>query len=47
VKEAVKYCVEVKYGRMKTKVLGLEYLIAVMLQTNRPKDRERLIKVLE
>jgi len=39
VKEAVQYSEEVKYGRIKTKVLGLEYLIAVMLQTNRPKDR--------
>jgi len=47
VKEAVLYSDEVKYGRIKTKVLGLEYLIAVMLQTYRPKDRERLIKVLE
>jgi len=47
VKEAVRYSEEVKYGRIKTKVLGLEYLIAVMLQTYRPKDRERLIKVFE
>jgi hypothetical protein len=27
--------------------LGLEYLIAVMLQTYRPKDRERLVKIFE
>ena len=47
VKEAVQYSVEVKYGRIKTRVLGLEYLIAVMLQTDRPKDRERLVKVFE
>jgi hypothetical protein len=47
VKEAVQYSVEVKYGRIKTRVLGLEYLIAVMLQTYRPKDRERLVKVFE
>jgi hypothetical protein len=47
VKEAVQYSVEVKYGRIKTRVVGLEYLIAIMLQTNRPKDRERLIKVFE
>jgi len=47
VKEAVQYSDEVKYGRIKTKVLGLEYLIAIMLQTYRPKDRERLIKVFE
>lgn len=47
VKEAVQYSDEVKYGRIKTKVLGLEYLIAIMLQTFRPKDRERLVKVFE
>lgn len=47
VKEAVQYSVEVKYGRIKTRVLGLEYLIAIMLQTYRPKDRERLVKIFE
>jgi hypothetical protein len=47
VEEAVQYSVEVKYGRIKTRILGLEYLIAVMLQTYRPKDRERLVKVFE
>lgn len=47
VKEAVQNSVEVKYGRIKTRVTGLEYLIAIMLQTSRPKDRERLVKVLE
>jgi hypothetical protein len=47
VTEAVKNSTEVKYGRMKTKVLGIEYLMAVLLQTYRPKDRERLVKMLE
>jgi len=47
VKEAVQHSGEVKYGRIKTRVLGLEYLIAVMLQTFRPKDRERLVKIFE
>ncbi len=47
VKDAVQYSVEAKYGRIKTRVLGLEYLIAVMLQTYRSKDRERLVKVFE
>lgn len=47
VKEAVQYSDEAKYGRIKTRVLGLEYLIAVMLQTFRPKDRERLVKIFE
>jgi hypothetical protein len=27
--------------------LRLDYLVAIMLQTNRPKDRERLVKILE
>ena len=47
VKEAVHNTVEVPYGRMKTKILGLEYLIAIMFQTYRPKDRERLVKIFE
>jgi hypothetical protein len=47
VKEAVHYSVEARYGRLKTRVLGLEYLVAVMFQTYRPKDRERLVKVFE
>ena len=47
VREAVQNSTEVKYGRIKTKVLSLEYLIAVMLQTYRAKDRERIIKTFE
>lgn len=47
IREAVLDTAEVKYGRMNTKVLGLEYLVAIMFQTNRPKDRERLVKIFE
>ena len=47
VKEAVQNSAEVKYGRIKTRILGLEYLVAVMLQTYRAKDRERLVKVFD
>lgn len=47
VREAVENSTGVKYGRTKTKVLALEYLIAVMLQTYRAKDRERIIKIFE
>ena len=47
VKEAVLNTVEVPYGRIKTKILGLEYLIAIMFQTYKPKDRERLVKIFE
>ncbi|MGD2086539.1 MAG: hypothetical protein PVH61_10180 [Candidatus Aminicenantes bacterium] len=34
------------YKNIETKVMKLEYLIAIMLQTNRPKDRERVVKAL-
>lgn len=47
IREAVADTAEVKYGRINTKILGLEYLVAIMLQTNRPKDRERLVKIFE
>jgi len=47
VNEAVLKSVEAKYGRIKTKILGLEYLAAIMIQTYRAKDRERLIKIFE
>ena len=47
VNEAVLKSVEAKYGRIKTKVLVLEYLAAIMIQTYRTKDRERLIKIFE
>lgn len=47
VKEAIGNSVEAKYGRIKTKVIGVEYLIAIMFQTFRPKDRERIIKIIE
>jgi len=47
VKDAVMNSQKVNYGRLKTNVIGLEYLIAIMLQTYRPKDRERLVIILE
>jgi hypothetical protein len=47
VKDAVMNSRKVIYGRLKTNVIGLEYLIAIMLQTYRPKDRERLVIILE
>jgi len=47
VREAVGTAQEVKYGGMRTRVLGREHLIAVMLQTYRPKDKERLARIFE
>lgn len=47
VREAVLNTAEIKYGRINTRVLGLEYLVAIMLQTNRAKDRVRLVKIFE
>lgn len=38
---------EVKYKRAKTRVLRPEYLLAIMLQTDRPKDRARMTLFLE
>lgn len=47
VRESVQSSAKVNYGRLKTQVIGLEYLVAIMLQVNRAKDRERLIKIFE
>ena len=47
IKEAVKTAPIMKYGKTKTKVIGVEYLVAIMIQTFRLKDRERAIKMIE
>ncbi len=47
VEEAVKQAREIKYKGTKTRVLRAEYLIAIMLQTDRAKDRARIIQLLE
>jgi len=47
VKEAVENAREIKYKGTKTKVLRAEYLISIMLQTFRPKDKERIIRLLD
>ena len=46
VKEAVQEAIDQKYEAVSTKVLRLEYLLAIMTDTNRPKDRERIRKLL-
>ncbi len=45
--EAVKRAKRAKVGRTPTQVFRLEHLIAIMLQTGRRKDRERLALFLE
>ncbi len=46
IKEAVENAVESMYKRVKTSILRPEYLLAIALQTNRSKDRERAIQLL-
>lgn len=47
VEEAVKESVETRYRKTKTKILRAEYLLSIMLQTDRPKDRARMTQLLE
>ena len=47
VKDGVLEAAEKKYGNTPTRVLKPEYLIALMLQTYRSKDKERLSKFLQ
>lgn len=45
--EALEEATVKDYEKVKVKVLRLEYLMAIMLQTNRPKDREMIAKLFE
>ncbi|MBN2442306.1 MAG: hypothetical protein JXJ04_13210 [Spirochaetales bacterium] len=45
--EGVNNALEKTYGKTTTYVLAPEYISAIMIQTSRPKDRERLIMMLE
>ena len=47
IQEAVKNAVIVKYKNVKTRIIRAEDLIAIMLDTFRAKDRERIIKFLD
>lgn len=47
VEEAVVSAEEVRFGDAPTRVVGYEHLLAIMAQTGRPKDRERLASLLE
>jgi hypothetical protein len=46
VEEAVREAVETRYKRVKMRVIGAEYLVAIMLQTFRPKDKFRIVMVM-
>ena len=47
VEEALEEAIEVKYKRVKTRIIRVEHLLAIMLQTYRPKDRERILVLLD
>lgn len=47
VEEAVNDYSIKEYERVKVKVLKIEYLFAIMVDTNRPKDRGRILKLLD
>ena len=47
VEEAVKEAREIRYKKTKTRVLRVEHLLAIMLQTNRSKDKTRMAQLLE
>ena len=47
VTEALAEAVETKFKRTRTRVVRVEHLMAIMLQTDRPKDRTRLTHLLE
>lgn len=47
VEEALSEAVEMTFGMTPTRVVRFEHLIAIMIQTDRPKDRERLALALE
>jgi hypothetical protein len=47
VAEALERAAEIKFKRTKTRVVRAEHLLAIMLQTDRPKDRTRITQLLE
>ncbi|MEO0129934.1 MAG: hypothetical protein ABIL02_06820 [candidate division WOR-3 bacterium] len=46
-KEAIENAILVKYKKIEVKIFRPEYLIAIFLKVYRPKDREKLIKLLD
>ena len=47
VEEALDKAAGIEYKGVKTRIVGLEYLLSIMLQTYRPKDRERILMLID
>lgn len=47
VREALDNAAEIKYKGVKSGIVELEYLLSIMLQTYRPKDRERILMLID
>ncbi len=47
IEEALKETIDIKYRQTETRIIRAEYLVAIMLQTYRPKDRERILLILD
>mgnify|MGYP007042749759 CR=1 FL=1 len=47
VREEVENAVQVSYGNIRVRIMKAEYLTAIALQTGRPKDKKRVIMLLE
>jgi hypothetical protein len=47
IEEAIKYSKETEFEGVKTYVISPEYLVSIMIQTNRPIDRERATRFFE
>lgn len=47
IKEAVENAVDHRYKKSATRILKAEYLISIMLQTFRAKDKEKIIKFVD
>ncbi len=46
VSESLKNCVDLEFDGVKTNVISPEYLVAIMLQTYRPIDKERALRFI-
>ncbi len=46
-KEAVENAISVKYKNIEVKILKPEYLIAIFLRVHRPKDKYKLVRLLD